>query len=150
MVARFLFAILLVAGASATEPTHHSTCTPTTSERTHWQGISIQIDAQKKPLKSLWGTVRDYPDLADGALVEIYARPQNDPSAPWPDHESDIANRVSACVTGKAGDFAFDLPSGQYEIRSSKANWKTTTMLVVVDTQRGKKNAIQIQLEVGT
>lgn len=145
-----LITILILASTASSEPTHHSTCTPTTSERTHWGNITVELDLQKKPLKSLWGTVRDYSDSPDGVLIEVYARPHSDPSAPRRDRESGIENRVSACVTGKGGDFAFDLPSGQYEIRSSRVDWKTTSVLVVVDTKKGKKNAIQIPLEVGT
>jgi hypothetical protein len=150
MLARLLLATLLLACTAASEPTHHSTCTPTTSERTHWGNIAVVDDSQKKPLKSVWGTVRAYSDLADGVLVEVYARRGDDPSAPRLDREAGIENRVGACVTGKAGDFAFDLPAGRYEIRSSRADWKTTSMLVVVDTKKGKKTAIQIQLQVGT
>ncbi len=109
-----LITILILASTASSKPTHRSTCAPTTSERTHWGNITVQIDLQEKPFRSLWGTVHEYSDFADGALVEVYARPLNDPSTPSADHKAGIENRVSACVTGNTGDFAFDLSSGQY------------------------------------
>ena len=150
MAPRLFIAILILASIAASERVHTSTCNPTTSERTHWGNLIVQIDEQKKPLRSLWGTVVYAVDQpVGGSLVEVYALPGNDPPRHQIEQQNSIENRISACVTGAAGDFAFDLPPGRYEVRSSKADWKTTSVLVVIK-HRGKDTATKIPLEVGT
>jgi hypothetical protein len=146
---RLLVAILLIGSTAASEPVHTSSCNPTTSERTHWGNLIVQIDAQKKPLRFLWGTVYADDQPVDRTLIEVYVLPGNDPPRHQIDQQDSIENRICACVTGAAGNFAFDLPPGRYEIRSSKADWKTTSVLVVIK-HRGKNTATKIPLEVGT
>jgi hypothetical protein len=150
MIARLLLAILILGSTAASERVRTSSCNPTPSERTHWGNVVVVLNLQKKPLKSLWGTVRDSTDPVDGVLIEVYPRHGDNAEPQGPDREATIESRVSACITGKAGDFSFDLPSGRYEIRSSRADWKTTSVLVVIDTKKGKKTPVDIQLQVGT
>ncbi len=147
---RLLIAILILASTAASERVHTSGCNPTTSERTRWGNVVAVLNLQKNPVKSLWGTVRDSVDPVDRVLVEVYPLHGNNPEWHGPDREAGIESRVSACITGKTGDFSFDLPSGRYEIRSSRADWKTTSVLVVIDTKKGKKTPLEIQLQVGT
>ena len=147
---RLFIAILILASTAASERVHTSSCDPTTSERTRWGNLVVIRNLQKNPVKSLWGTVRAHDELGDGVLVEVYPLHGNNPEWHGPDREAGIETRVSACITSKAGDFSFDLPSGRYEIRSSRADWKTTSVLVVIDTKKGKKIPLEIQLQVGT
>jgi hypothetical protein len=87
----------------------------------------------------------------EGVLVEIYAREASDP-LPQQRDKGEFTNspkRIAACITGTSGTFDFDVPSGRYEVRASKPDWNSTSLLVVVDKQRGKPKALSVPLVVG-
>jgi hypothetical protein len=148
---RILIAIVFLGCAAAGEPIHKSTGTLVDgAQRTHWGHVLVSLDLQNNSVNALWGTVRvALKDPVEGVLVEVYSRHAGDSAPRQTDGEVSIENRVGACITGAAGNYAFDLPSGHYEIRATKRDWNPTSALIVVDVRKGKKTATQIPLEVG-
>jgi len=121
------------------------------SQRTHW-GHQYQVfDFQSRPVRSLKGSIQDIQDKpVEGVLVEVYARQAKDPSPVQQDSSRVSETRLFACVTGASGLYSFDLPSGYYELRSSKPDWNSTSVLIRIDPQNGQKKETRITLEVGT
>jgi len=98
----------------------------------------------------IYGMIRDGNERPiEGVLVEVYRRHENDPSPNQSERGTNSEPRVYACITGATGEYAFDLPSGRYEVLSSKPDWNPTSVLALVDVRKGKKTPTVIRLEVG-
>jgi len=127
------------------------TCKPAPSARmTVWGHNHVLVDLSSKPLVLLRGSVRALSDQAvDGALVEVLdlGGAARQPSQTAEDART--RTRVAACITGQTGGFEFDLPPGRYELITSKPDWNSTSVLVVVDRRRGKRRDVVIPLKVG-
>jgi hypothetical protein len=126
-------------------------CTPATkTQLTHWGHRIVVFDLQRDPVKAIHGAVRDANNQpVEGVLVEIYRRRQGEPP---PDHivrDGVSEERFLACVTGPKGEYEFELPSGYFELRSSKIDWNSTSLLVTVNVRSGSKKNTDVRLEIG-
>lgn len=143
-----LFLTLLLLIPAATDK--HACLPAQDSQQTIWGHSQLVLDFRDKPVKAAKGTIES-PDgkPVESVLVEVFARAEGDPP---PDGEAGppSAKRIAACVTSANGLFVFNIPSGHYEIRASKADWNATSVLITVDTRKGKKTNLNVRLEVGT
>jgi len=58
--------------------------------------------------------------------------------------------RLAACITGTDGTFSFNLPSGYYELRSSKSGFNCTSVLIHVRKNWfTRKHSLEVRLLVG-
>jgi hypothetical protein len=125
-------------------------CVPARAEQqTAWGHSHAELNMQSQPVKAAKGTVKALDDVpVENVLVEVFShrggdRPQKGDADPASD------KRIAACVTSANGVFAFNIPSGHYEIRASKADWNSTSVLITVDTRKGKNTKLNVPLEVG-
>ena len=148
---RVLSALLLLSSAIVGGPPAKYACTPATPARTTvWGHDHVLVDFSDKPVALLRGLVRTFSEKGvEGALVEVL---DLGGTARRPTETSEDARtrpRLAACITGQAGGFAFDLPPGRYELLTSKPDWNSTSVVVVVDAGKGKRRDVLIPLKVG-
>jgi hypothetical protein len=117
---------------------------------TRWGWISGISDRRSIPIKVLRGRVFvPVNEPLDGVLVEIYEFAPMDGKPLESFRVRDCRKRLAACITNKTGKFYFELPSGVYEVRASKEEWCTPSVLVTIDTKKGKRIATDIEIEIG-
>lgn len=85
-----------------------------------------------------------------GVLVEVFDHPERVFNEKGEANSNRIQNRRAACLTSADGRFAFNLPTGRYEVRCSKAHgWDATSVLVEISkSRRAKRSGLKIALHV--
>jgi hypothetical protein len=117
---------------------------------THWGHMAGYIDDRTKPIKAIRGKIQSEWENQpiDDVLVEIYKFEDEDPSQPGWQMQIDCHHRLAACITSEKGLFAFELPSGIYEVRASKRGWNTVSVIRAVDVRKGKNGDTDIELSI--
>jgi hypothetical protein len=142
---RILFAILLLTNVCFCEIDKGCGCHQAAETQcTKWDGLYAEFPGiLKTPLRSLKGTIRDVPgETLGGVLIEVYPF-RNGNTLDMPCKE-----RILACITDKTGRYSFNLPSGRYEIRASKAGFTPIRLSVTIKPNGGKKKDTDIKLPV--
>lgn len=125
-------------------------CAPASdSLRTQWGHQNVVL-VNSKPVKTLRGTLLlgyGNPNVSkEGVLVEVFDHPE---LAMGGDQSRAGQNRLMACLTGKDGTFAFDIPPGKYELRCSKpVEWNCTSVIVEVADKKGSSKPLSVRLEL--
>ena len=147
---RIILLLLLVCSAVSGAPSKKYSCGPAGPTRgLVWGHNHASVDLSTTPIKSLRGIVRALGDQpVDGALVEVLIYSANS-SATRTEDDARSRRRLAACVTARDGLFDFDLPSGSYELLTSKPDWNSTSVLVTIDKRRGRQRDIVIPLRIG-
>lgn len=145
-----LSAIILYSTVVASSQSTHQKCSATSLvSATHWGHEHMVIDRRERPVHSLRGIVQTMMgEPVGGVLVQVFSRK---PSAPFP-QQSDQPNplpAVAACITVNTGNIAFNLPSGEYEVRASKEEWNSTSVLFIVNPRIHNTMRIKIPLQPG-
>jgi protocatechuate 3,4-dioxygenase beta subunit len=144
-------ALVITCHVSASSKADCKCIAPAPGEATHEGGNEIVTFRERRNYKLVHGVVRDANDepLAD-VLVEIFDHPE------WIvlDYPRSRVEqrRIAACKSGPDGSFCFDnIPTGKYELRVSKdVAWNPSHGHIVVNTRRGSRAAIKVQLSLGT
>lgn len=125
---------------------------PENGETTHWGGNQSIVLMEKRSYRELEGIVQSYDGKPiEHALVEVFDNPEylleHGPIASRPTQK-----RVRVCRTAADGKFCFtELPSGEYELRSSlDIGWNVTHVYVVIDKNTGGRGQIKVRMAVGT
>jgi hypothetical protein len=148
---RVLSTLFLVSSAIVCGPPAKYACTPATPVRTTvWGHNHVLVDLTDKPLALLRGSVRTFSgEGVEGALVEVLNLGGATRRPTETSEDARTRPRLAACITGQTGGFAFDLPPGRYELLTSKPDWNSTSVVVLVDARKGKRRDILIPLNVG-
>jgi hypothetical protein len=113
-----------------------------------WGHDRVVVDMSNSGLKNIRGTVRALVDQpVDDVLVEVLQLGPTKPPAETSEQARD-RRRLASCVTGRGGEFGFDLPPGRYELVSSKPDWNSTSVIIVV-SPKGKRRTITVPLKIG-
>jgi hypothetical protein len=142
---RICFAILILANVCFCEIDNGCGCHHATDMQcTKWEGIYAEFPGIiQTPIRSLKGTIRDVLDEAlEGVLIEVY------PFRIGNTIEMPCKERIIACITDKTGRYAFDLPSGRYELRASKAGFMPHRLSLTIKSKGGSKRNTDINLPV--
>jgi hypothetical protein len=120
-------------------------CTPVAETRqTHW-GHQNVVHEYPTPIGALRGIVVDRSRaILPNVLVEIYDQPE---IARTGDQSRTGQRRLAACATDHSGRFSFKFPPGRYEIRASKPEWQTISVLVELRKGTPKKE-VEVPMEV--
>jgi hypothetical protein len=143
--------MLLLVESMITQPTNIQFCTTAGEKQcTQWGHMRGFSDRRSIPIKDIKGRVFAPVDRPlDGVLVEIYEFTSTD-SMPLESYQIlDCSKRKAACITNEKGRFFFKLPSGIYEVRASKDGWCTPSVLITIDSKKGKRIDTDINIRVG-
>jgi hypothetical protein len=82
-------------------------------------------------------------------LLQVYRRQHADPLSSSRDDAQPLP--ISACVTGNDGTFRFDLPNGEYELRSSTGpGMNVTHTYFVIRKGAHRSDRMVIRITPGT
>jgi len=122
------------------------------SETTRQGYFADIIVIEKKPFKQIRGVVH-FPSTdasLDGALVEVFTRPEYLLKSKYPENVSRNQKRMAACWTGADGKFYFKgVPKGAYELRFSKdGGWSITHVYIVINPNSRRSTNAKIIVEM--
>jgi hypothetical protein len=121
-------------------------------ETTHWGGNQLIVQVEEKPYRELRGLILDHSGYPmDGALVEVWTNPEyllrEGPQTP---DEKAKQRRLKACRTSAQGIFCIRVKPGRYEVRVSIGpGWDVTEAYIIIDSLKGQKAELMIQMHVG-
>lgn len=143
--------LLLVSGTAA--QTGVGKCKPAPRDQTTFWGKQNIILKETDIFKSIRGRVVVGGKPLAGVLAEVYNNPEGLlQSVDEREAMKSKQRRIAVCVTGGDGEFSFsNVPTGNYELRLSKAGeWDSTSVYIVVNTthERGMKKKITLQMQL--
>ncbi|MFN8009249.1 MAG: carboxypeptidase-like regulatory domain-containing protein [Terriglobia bacterium] len=118
---RLVIALMLLSMMVGDDPAKYA-CSPATPDRTTvWGHDHVIKDLTKHPVALVRGTAQTFfGQTLEGVLIEaLDLRDPTKKPTQTPD-EAQSRPRLTACITGQAGGFSFNLPPGRYELLASK------------------------------
>lgn len=134
-------------------PFHDCNCTIANNETTFW-GDELIVSTKGDKVKVIRGIVLDPlgNEPMNDVLVEVFDNPNVANMNVTIEERKKLQNRIVACKTTTSGEFCFDnIPKGKYEVRFSKRDFKTLSVITLVNSKyKSTKQGIKIMMSVGT
>lgn len=142
-----LVILLLACLSKHVQPHCGCTCLPVGKNITTRSGFVREVLEGEQIVRQISGQTLLNGDMPEeGVLVEVYDNPSIALSQA-PVRKKRTQNRVAACITNQEGEFCFQgVRPGKYELRSSKRERNTTSVIVVL-VPKGKQNQ-QIKIPI--
>jgi hypothetical protein len=125
----------LAKGAERTYWGHMNTVLEYADPVSYIRGIALAAGSENTPV--------------EGALVELFDHPE----IALKTHGSQVRTgqkRLAVCITGKDGRFSFDPLTGKYELRLSKPDCNTESLILRIRKEARNRGRIEIRIEAGT
>lgn len=146
---RIVFWVLLT--CSPLQTLGASECGPAKGVHTYWGHMNLVLEYEEQ-VRSIHGVavaIGTQNEPVDGVLVELFDHAE----IALETHGSQIRTgqkRLAVCATGKDGRFSFDPQPGKYELRLSKKDWNTKSLIVTVSRKVQNGERIEVFMEAGT